>query len=56
MAKKKASNQEKKITEFKTTIQFELTALILLALAIIAIANLGAVGQVIVFILPLFYG
>ncbi len=55
MAKRKR-RQSRKTTQIKRTIQFELIALILITLAIISIANLGAVGHVIVLFFRFFIG
>lgn len=55
MAKRKR-RQTKKTTQIKRTIQFELTALILIALAIISTAKLGAVGHAIVLFCRFFIG
>ena len=55
MAKRKR-RQSRKTTEIKQTIQFELIALILITLAIISIANLGAVGHVMVLFFRFFIG
>ena len=46
MAKKKRRTTKKRDNHLKRTVQFELTALVLLALAIISMAKLGAVGKV----------
>ncbi|WP_312473027.1 DNA translocase FtsK [Neobacillus sp.] len=45
MAKKKRRKPKKRDNHLKRTIQYELSALVLLALAIISIAKLGAVGK-----------
>ncbi|MEH7301887.1 DNA translocase FtsK [Neobacillus drentensis] len=45
MAKKKRRQPKKRDNHLKRTIQFELTALAILAIAIISIAKLGAVGK-----------
>ncbi len=45
MAKKKRRSAKKRDNHLKQTVQFELSALVLLALAIISIAKLGAVGE-----------
>ncbi|MBB6444214.1 DNA translocase FtsK [Bacillus benzoevorans] len=55
MAKRKRRRSRKQ-DQIKRTIQFELIALILIALAIISIANLGAVGHVIVLFFRFFIG
>ncbi len=46
MAKKKRRTKKKRDNHLKRTVQFELTALALLALVIISMAKLGAVGKV----------
>ena len=48
MAKRKRRTAKKRDNHLKETLQFELSALVLLALAIISIAKLGAVGKAIV--------
>lgn len=48
MAKKKRRHTKKRDNLLKRTVQFELTALILLTLSVISIAKLGVVGQAIV--------
>ncbi|CAM3734953.1 DNA translocase FtsK [Mesobacillus thioparans] len=55
MAKKKRRQSRKK-SAVKTTVQYELSGLALLALAIIAMANLGAVGRTIVMFFRFFFG
>lgn len=55
MAKKKRRQSRKKNT-LKTTVQYELTGLAMLALAIIAMADLGAVGKAIVMFFRFFFG
>ncbi|WP_079508488.1 FtsK/SpoIIIE family DNA translocase [Mesobacillus jeotgali] len=55
MAKKKRRQSRKK-NAVKTTVQFELAGLALLALAIIAMADLGAVGRSIVMFFRFFFG
>jgi DNA segregation ATPase FtsK/SpoIIIE, S-DNA-T family len=55
MAKKKRRQSQRK-DHFKRTVQFELTALILLTLAIISIARLGAVGNAFVLFFRFFMG
>lgn len=55
MAKRKR-RQTKKQNRLKTTVQFELAGLTLLALAIIAMADLGAVGKSIVMFFRFFTG
>jgi DNA segregation ATPase FtsK/SpoIIIE, S-DNA-T family len=45
MAKKKRRQPKKRDNHLKKTVQFELSALALLAIAIISIAKLGAVGK-----------
>ncbi|MDR6997882.1 DNA translocase FtsK [Neobacillus niacini] len=45
MAKKKRRQTKKRDSQLKKTVQYELTALALLALAIISMAKLGAVGK-----------
>src|SRR4051812_885866 len=45
MAKKKRRQPKKRDNHLKKTVQFELSALVILALAIISIAKLGAVGK-----------
>ncbi len=48
MAKRKRRTAKKRDNHLKETLKFELSALVLLALAIIAIAKLGAVGEALV--------
>lgn len=48
MAKKKRRQPKRRDTQIKRTVQYELSALVILALAIIAMAKLGAVGKAIV--------
>ncbi|MBT2681414.1 DNA translocase FtsK [Bacillus sp. ISL-35] len=55
MAKKKRRQSRKK-NAVKTTVQYELAGLALLALAIIAMADLGAVGRTIVMFFRFFFG
>jgi DNA segregation ATPase FtsK/SpoIIIE, S-DNA-T family len=55
MAKRKR-RQTKKQESIKRTIQFELVALLLIALAVIAMARLGAVGQTLVLFFRFFIG
>ncbi|MFD2443580.1 DNA translocase FtsK [Bacillus sp. CGMCC 1.16607] len=55
MAKKKRRQGMKK-DQFKQTVQFELTGLILLAFSILSIAKLGAVGQASVYFFRFFMG
>lgn len=55
MAKRKRRQSRKK-DQLKRTIQFELTSLILIALAVISIADLGAVGHAIVLFFRFFIG
>jgi DNA segregation ATPase FtsK/SpoIIIE, S-DNA-T family len=55
MAKKKRRQSRKK-SAVKTTVQFELAGLALLAMAIIAMADLGAVGKSIVMFFRFFFG
>ncbi|MEH7469983.1 hypothetical protein V7195_26025 [Priestia megaterium] len=55
MAKKKRRGQIKK-DEWKRILRFELIGLFLLALTLIAMAGLGAVGQALVLVVRLFIG
>ena len=55
MAKRKRRQSRNK-TQIKQTIQFELVALLLIALAIISMANLGAVGHAVVLFFRFFVG
>ena len=55
MAKKKRRQSRKK-SALKTTVQYELAGLALLALAIIAMADLGAVGRAVVMFFRFFFG
>ncbi|WP_442599558.1 DNA translocase FtsK [Neobacillus sp. D3-1R] len=55
MAKRKRRQGHKK-DQFKRTIQFELTGLLLLAFSILSIAKLGAVGQASVYFFRFFMG
>ncbi|WP_338452106.1 DNA translocase FtsK [Niallia oryzisoli] len=55
MAKRKRRQSRNK-THIKQTIQFELVALLLIALSIISIANLGAVGHTVVLFYRFFIG
>lgn len=55
LAKRKRRQGHKK-DQFKRTIQFELTGLLLLAFSILSIAKLGAVGQASVFFFRFFMG
>jgi DNA segregation ATPase FtsK/SpoIIIE, S-DNA-T family len=55
MAKKKRRQSRKKST-LKTTVQYELAGLALLAFAIIAMADLGAVGRAVVMFFRFFFG
>lgn len=48
MAKKKRRQARKREQKLKRTLQFEMTALVLLSLSVIAMARLGAVGKAIV--------
>lgn len=56
MAKKKRRQSRKKNNTLKTTVQYELAGLALLALAIIAMADLGAVGKATVMFFRFFSG
>lgn len=56
MAKKKRRQTRKKTTDLKRTIKFELSALLLLAIAIISMAKLGAVGKATVFFFRFWMG
>ncbi|MCL6574425.1 MAG: hypothetical protein K6T88_22560 [Bacillus sp. (in: Bacteria)] len=56
MAKKKRRQPKKRDNHLKRTVQFELTALAILAIAIISIAKLGAVGKATVFFFRLLMG
>ncbi|SFA73266.1 MULTISPECIES: DNA translocase FtsK [unclassified Bacillus (in: firmicutes)] len=56
MAKKKRRQSRKKSSDLKRTVQYELVALLLLALAIISIAKLGAVGKATVFFFRFWMG
>lgn len=56
MAKRKRRRSTKQSTQFKRTIRFELIGLILIALAAISIAGLGAVGRAIVLFFRFFTG
>jgi DNA segregation ATPase FtsK/SpoIIIE, S-DNA-T family len=56
MAKKKRRQSRKKNNTLKTTVQYELAGLALLALAIIAMADLGAVGRATVMFFRFFSG
>lgn len=56
MAKKKRRQSRKKNNTLKTTVQYELAGLTLLALAIIAMADLGAVGRATVMFFRFFSG
>lgn len=56
MAKKKRRQSRKKNNALKTTVQYELAGLALLALAIIAMADLGAVGKATVMFFRFFSG
>jgi DNA segregation ATPase FtsK/SpoIIIE, S-DNA-T family len=55
MAKKKRRQTRKKNT-LKSTVQYELAGLALLAMAIIAMADLGAVGKAVVMFFRFFFG
>ncbi|MCM3587209.1 DNA translocase FtsK [Mesobacillus maritimus] len=55
MAKRK-KRQSRKNEPIKTTLKFELSGLILIALAVIAMANLGAVGTAVVLFFRFFMG
>lgn len=55
MAKKKRRQSRKKNT-LKSTVQYELAGLVLLAMAIIAMADLGAVGKAVVMFFRFFFG
>src|SRR3954469_8139241 len=55
MAKRKRRQSKNKL-QMKQTIQFELVALLLIALAIISMANLGAVGHAVVLFFRFFIG
>jgi DNA segregation ATPase FtsK/SpoIIIE, S-DNA-T family len=55
MAKKKRRQSRKKNT-LKSTVQYELAGLALLAMAIIAMADLGAVGKAVVMFFRFFFG
>ncbi|MBT2637077.1 DNA translocase FtsK [Bacillus sp. ISL-39] len=55
MAKKKRRQSRKK-SALKATVQYELAGLALLALAIIAMADLGAVGRAVVMFFRFFFG
>jgi DNA segregation ATPase FtsK/SpoIIIE, S-DNA-T family len=55
MAKKKRRQSRKKNT-LKSTVQYELAGLALLAMAIIAMADLGAVGKTVVMFFRFFFG
>ncbi|RSD27967.1 DNA translocase FtsK [Mesobacillus subterraneus] len=55
MAKKKRRQSRKKNT-LKSTVQYELAGLAMLALAIIAMADLGAVGKAVVLFFRFFFG
>ncbi|WP_423410074.1 DNA translocase FtsK [Heyndrickxia sp. MSNUG] len=56
MAKKKRRQSRKKNNPLKTTVQYELAGLALLALSIIAMADLGAVGRATVMFFRFFSG
>ncbi|MGA9226686.1 MAG: DNA translocase FtsK [Mesobacillus sp.] len=56
MAKKKRRQSRKKNNTLKTTVQYELAGLALLALSIIAMADLGAVGRATVMFFRFFSG
>jgi S-DNA-T family DNA segregation ATPase FtsK/SpoIIIE len=56
MAKKKRRQPKKRDNHLKRTVQFELSALAILALAIISIAKLGAVGKATVFFFRFWMG
>ncbi|MEH7882710.1 DNA translocase FtsK [Bacillus sp. JJ1609] len=56
MAKKKRRQSKKKNNTLKTTVQYELAGLALLALSIIAMADLGAVGRATVMFFRFFSG
>lgn len=56
MAKRKRRRSTKQNTQFKRTIRFELIGLILITLAAISIAGLGAVGRAIVLFYRFFTG
>lgn len=56
MAKKKRRQSRKKNNTLKTTVQYELAGLALLALSIIAMADLGAVGKATVMFFRFFSG
>jgi S-DNA-T family DNA segregation ATPase FtsK/SpoIIIE len=56
MAKKKRRQSRKKNNTLKTTVQYELAGLALFALAIIAMADLGAVGKATVMFFRFFSG
>lgn len=53
---KKKKRQSRKKNDSKTTIQYELAGLALLAFAIIAMANLGAAGKTVVMFFRFFFG
>ncbi len=55
MAKKKRRMSRKK-TEFKQTLKYELIGLVIIALSVIAISNLGAAGKAIVLFFRFFTG
>ncbi|WP_053362177.1 DNA translocase FtsK [Bacillus sp. FJAT-27251] len=56
MAKKKRRQKSRKNDNIKTTLKYELSGLILLALAIIAMAEMGAVGKAAVLFFRFFMG
>ena len=56
MAKKKRRQTRKREIKLKRTIQFELTALVLLSISVISMAKLGAVGKAIVLFFRFWFG
>ncbi|WP_433749894.1 DNA translocase FtsK [Falsibacillus pallidus] len=56
MAKKKKRTKTKRRTEVKKTLQYELIGILLIALSVISIIKLGAVGKAVVLFFRLFLG
>ena len=56
MAKRKRRSAKKRDNHLKETLKYELSALVILALSIITIAKLGAVGEALSIIFPILDG